>query len=36
MKNCEENENQERNVRKISENPEGNFIYEIAKVFYHL
>lgn len=36
MKNCEENENQERNVRKMNENPEEKFHDEIAKVIYHL
>ncbi|MGC9218148.1 MAG: DUF2934 domain-containing protein [Athalassotoga sp.] len=36
MKNREENENQERNVRKMDENPEEKFHDEIAKVAYHL
>ncbi|MCL4407903.1 MAG: DUF2934 domain-containing protein [Thermotogae bacterium] len=36
MKNCEENKNQERNARKMDENPEEKFHDEIAKVAYHL
>lgn len=36
MKNCEENKNQERNVRKMEESIEEKFHDEIAKVAYHL